>query len=135
MPKPVILCVDDEIVILDSLKMQLKREFGDDYVYEVAESADEALEILDELKQDQINILLLVSDWLMPSMRGDEFLVQVHHKFPKTIKIMLTGQADEQAIERSVNEANLFRCLNKPWDGQELIETIRLGLELAKNNG
>lgn len=135
MSKPVILCVDDEIVILDSLKMQLKREFGDDYIYEVAESADEALEILDELKQEQVNILLLVSDWLMPSMRGDEFLIQVHQKFPKTIKIMLTGQADEQAIERSINEANLFRCLSKPWDGQELIETIRLGLELAKKNG
>jgi DNA-binding NtrC family response regulator len=135
MPKSVILCVDDEVVILDSLKMQLKREFGDNYFYEMAESADEALEILDELSEDEVNILLLVSDWLMPGMRGDEFLVLVHQKFPKTIKIMLTGQADSEAIERAVNEANLFRCLCKPWDGKELLKTIRLGLELAKNNG
>ncbi|MEZ5672839.1 MAG: response regulator [Thiotrichaceae bacterium] len=135
MPKPVILCVDDEVVILDSLKMQLKREFGDNYFYEMAENADEALEILDELEQDEVNILLLVSDWLMPGMRGDEFLIQVHQKFPKTIKIMLTGQADEDAIDRAINEANLFRCLCKPWNGQELIETIRSGLELAKQNG
>jgi CheY-like chemotaxis protein len=134
MPKSVILCVDDEVVILDSLKMQLKREFGDNYFYEMAESADEALEILNELAKDEVNILLLVSDWLMPGMRGDEFLMQVHQKFPKIIKIMLTGQADSEAIERAVNEANLFRCLCKPWDGKELLETIRLGLELAKNN-
>jgi|JFJP01.1.fsa_nt_gi DNA-binding NtrC family response regulator len=135
MPKSVILCVDDEAVILDSLKMQLKREFGDSYFYEMAESADEALEILNELAVDEVNILLLVSDWLMPGMRGDEFLVQVHHKFPKIVKIMLTGQADSHAVDRAISEANLFRCLCKPWDGKELIETIRLGLELAKNHG
>jgi DNA-binding NtrC family response regulator len=134
MPKPVILCVDDEVLILDSLKMQLRREFGDNYLYEMAENADEALEILDELAQEEVSILLLVSDWLMPGMHGDELLVKVHQKFPKTIKIMLTGQADTQAIERAIHEANLFRCLYKPWNGQELIETIRLGLELAKNN-
>ncbi|CCQ59778.1 two-component response regulator [Crocosphaera watsonii] len=47
MIKPVILCVDDEKVILDSLKIQLKKEFQDTYLYEAAESADEALEIIE----------------------------------------------------------------------------------------
>ncbi|HAG80524.1 MAG TPA: hypothetical protein DCL61_04970, partial [Cyanobacteria bacterium UBA12227] len=68
------LCVDDEVVVLNSLKIQLKNEFGDTYLYEVAESADEALEIIEEFHEDEIRILLIVSDWLMPGMKGDEFL-------------------------------------------------------------
>ena len=72
-----IICVDDEVTILESLKEQLKRTFGDRYIYEVAESADEAWEIIEELKADNINIILIVSDWLMPKTKGDEFLIEV----------------------------------------------------------
>jgi len=123
--KPAILCVDDEIVVLDSLKIQLKQEFGDKYIYEVAESADEALEILDELSEDTIEIIVIVSDWLMPGMKGDEFLIEVHKKFPQIIKVMLTGQADKDAIQRANDEADLHCCIHKPWDGKELVEIIR----------
>ncbi len=130
MPKPVILCVDDEVVVLNSLKIQLKKEFGDAYLYEVAENADEALEIIEEIqKEDESDILVIVSDWLMPGIKGDEFLIRVHHKYPKIVKVMLTGQADEVAIERVKKQANLHRCLYKPWDGKELVETIKSGLE------
>jgi CheY-like chemotaxis protein len=128
MPKPVILCVDDEIIILESLKMQLRRAFGDTYFYEVAESADEALEIIDELYENEERILVIVSDWLMPGMKGDEFLIRVHERYPKIVKVMLTGQADPDAIERVQHQANLHRCLHKPWDVEELIETIKTGL-------
>lgn len=62
MSKPVILCVDDEVVVLNSLKIQLKKEFGDTYLYEVAENADEALEIIEEIKEDDNDILVIVSD-------------------------------------------------------------------------
>lgn len=129
MSKPVILCVDDEAVVLNSLKIQLKNEFSDRYLYELAESADEALEILNELKEDEVDILVIVSDWLMPGLKGDEFLIQVHKTYPSIIKIMLTGQADESAIERAKEQASLYACLHKPWNGKELIETIRSGLE------
>ncbi|URR35204.1 response regulator [Thermosynechococcus sp. HN-54] len=120
MSKPVILCVDDERVILESLRTQLRTAFGDRYLYETAESAEEALEIIDEFQQDSTEIIVIVSDWLMPRVRGDEFLVQVHQRFPKGLKVMLTGQADEAA--------NLHRCLYKPWHSEELVETIRSGL-------
>jgi CheY-like chemotaxis protein len=126
--KSVILCVDDERVILESLKIQIKQAFHDRYIYETAESADEALEILEELQADDLQILVIVSDWLMPGMKGDEFLIKVHHRFPKIVKIMLTGQADETAIERAKREANLFSCLAKPWQNKTLIETIKSGL-------
>ncbi|WP_353572849.1 response regulator [Candidatus Albibeggiatoa sp. nov. BB20] len=128
MSKSAILCVDDEPVVLDSLKIQLKNEFNDTYLYEFAESADEALEVVEELHDENISILVIVSDWLMPGMKGDEFLIQVHHRFPQIVKVMLTGQADNSAIKRAQVEANLHRCLYKPWDGKELIETIKAGL-------
>ncbi|OQY50112.1 MAG: hypothetical protein B6247_21970 [Candidatus Parabeggiatoa sp. nov. 2] len=128
MSKPVILCVDDEVVVLESLKIQLKQEFGDTYFYEMAESADEALEIIEELHEDNIDILVIVSDWLMPGMKGDEFIIRVHDKYPNIIKVLLTGQADSEAIERAQHQANLHRCLYKPWNAKELIETIKSGL-------
>lgn len=125
MSKPIILCVDDEAVVLDSLKIQLKNEFQDAFVYEMAESAEEALEIIEELEEDKIPILAIVSDWLMPGIKGDEFLIYVHQKFPHVVKVLLTGQADDEAVERAQKHAGLHRCLYKPWDKQELIETIK----------
>ncbi len=124
-----ILCIDDEIVILESLKEQLVRCFGNKYLYETAESAEEAWEVINELSEDDVEILIIVSDWLMPGMKGDEFLIQVHQKFPQIVKVMLTGQADESAIERVQKEANLYRCLHKPWSEQELAQTIISGLQ------
>jgi CheY-like chemotaxis protein len=128
MNKPVILCVDDEKFVLESLKRQLRTTFGDAYCYEVAQDADEALELIEEFSEEAILIIIIVSDWLMPGMRGDEFLIRVHQKFPNIIKIMLTGQADEVAIERARVEANLYRCLDKPWSKEELVETIQSAL-------
>jgi CheY-like chemotaxis protein len=123
-----ILCVDDEPLILDSLKEQLKRSFRDRYVYEVAESASEAWEIIQDLCSSNINVLLIVSDWLMPGMKGDEFLAQVHQRFPNIVTIMLTGQADEAAVERAKNEANLYACVSKPWTEEELTKIITSAL-------
>ena len=127
--KKVILCVDDEKIILDSLKTQLKAHFGDTYAYETAENASDATEIIDELSEDGFMILIIVSDWLMPGIKGDEFLISVHKKHPEIVKVMLTGQADEAAIKRAVEKANLFKCLHKPWSDEELFETIEEGLK------
>jgi len=122
--KPIILCVDDEVMVLESLKRELKESFANRFLYEMAENAADALEIIEELQDDNIEIFLILSDWLMPGMKGDEFLITVHEKYPKIIKVMLTGQADDEAISRAKQFANLHRCLHKPWDGKELIKTI-----------
>ncbi|MGH1393908.1 MAG: response regulator [Trichormus sp.] len=123
-----ILCVDDEASILKALKEQLKRLFGNQYVYEVAQSAEEAWIVIDELEQEEIKILIIVSDWLMPNVKGDEFLTQVHQRFPEVITVMLTGQADEAAIERARKQANLYACIRKPWAEKELEEIINTAL-------
>jgi CheY-like chemotaxis protein len=129
MPKKAILCVDDERIILLSLRDQIKNHFGERYNYEFAESADEALEVIEELYEDGVKILIIVSDWLMPNMKGDEFLIQVHQRFPNIVKVLLTGQADDEAIERTRKYANLHRYLPKPWDEATLLEVLESGLE------
>lgn len=128
MTKSAILCVDDETIILDCLKEQLRRRFGERYLYESATSAPDAWSVIDELFEDGIDILIIVSDWLMPGIKGDEFLAQVHRRFPRIVTVMLTGQADEGAIERARREANLHACLHKPWSEDELAAVIVSGL-------
>ncbi|MEM8676773.1 MAG: response regulator [Cyanobacteria bacterium P01_G01_bin.67] len=124
MSESAIICVDDEVIILNSLKKQLKRAFGDRFIYEVAENAAEAWEIIEELNEEGIEMIAIVSDWLMPGTKGDEFLIQIHHRFPHVVKVMLTGQADTTAIERAKEEANLHACLYKPWTESELTKII-----------
>ncbi|NJN30968.1 MAG: response regulator [Synechococcales cyanobacterium RM1_1_8] len=123
-----ILCVDDEVIILDSLREQLERHFGDSYVYEVAENAKEAWWVIEDLCESNVRVLVIVSDWLMPDIRGDEFLIQIHQRFPKIVTIMLTGQADAEAIARAKSEANLQACLRKPWREEELIDLVESAL-------
>ena len=123
-----ILCVDDEVSILKVLKEQLKRLFGNQYTYEVAQSAAEAWVVIDELEEEGIQILILVSDWLMPNVKGDEFLAKVHQRFPEIITVMLTGQADKAAIERARQQANLYACIHKPWTEDDLKRVVRTAL-------
>ena len=129
MVRKVILCVDDEKIVLDSLEKQLYNNFGSSFDYEIAENADDAFEIIDELKLDGKVIVIIVSDWLMPGIKGDEFLEIVHKKYPDIVKIMLTGQADLEAIENAKKNANLFKCIYKPWSEEELVETVREGVK------
>lgn len=128
MERGVLLCVDDEIIVLTALKEQLRRAFGNAFVIDVAESAEEALELLDELAEQGHELLVIVSDWQMPGMKGDEFLVQAHGLFPSVIKIMLSGQAEAAAVERARREAGLHEFLSKPWNAEELVNAINHGL-------
>ena len=128
MSKPVILCVDDERMVLHSLRTQLAAEFGNAYTYEGAEDAEEALDVISELYDEETPVILIISDWLMPGLKGDELLIRIHKKYPNVIKIMLTGQADEVAIDRAKKQANLLCCLSKPWLESDLLETIKSGL-------
>jgi len=128
MYKGAILCVDDERMILDSLKSQLNRAFGAKYLIEITESAVEALEILEEFIEDKVESVVIISDWLMPGMKGDEFLIQANNIIPNVSSILLTGQADNEAIENAKNNANLHKLIFKPWNVNELITAIQTGM-------
>jgi DNA-binding NtrC family response regulator len=128
MSKKVILCVDDEINVLISLREQLSEHFGNQYHYELAESAEEAWEVLEELAEEEKQVIMVISDWLMPGMKGDEFLISVREQFPKTLTFMLTGQADKEAIQRAKEQASLCGFLYKPWQLDELIKIVEENL-------
>lgn len=128
MMKKAIVCVDDESIILNSLGEQIENLFGTDLIYEYAENAEEGMDVLEELMAEGINVMVIVSDWLMPGKKGDEFLIEVHKKFPNIIKVLLTGQADESAIENAKQNANLFACIHKPWTAEQLEAVIKSGI-------
>lgn len=122
--KSIILCVDDEKTILDSLEEQIIRHLGKDFDCEVCQGAEEALEALEEFEEEGRNVAVIVSDQLMPGMKGDEFLIRVHARYPETLKILLTGQANLEHIRNAINKARLYRYVNKPWQQEDLMLTI-----------
>jgi diguanylate cyclase (GGDEF)-like protein len=129
MNTPVILCVDDERIILSSLKSQLQNNLADKYRIELAESGEEALEIIEELLENNIDVPLVVTDQIMGGMYGDELLIKVKARSPQTLGIMLTGQASINAVGEAVNKAGLFRYIPKPWDAEGFILTVKSALD------
>ena len=124
----VILCVDDEETILSSLEMQLQEQFGARFTIELAPGADDAWAILESYDQHQLNVLVIITDWQMPMIKGDEFLVEAHKRFPKVVKIMLSGQATSDARRNAQRNGGLFRFIDKPWQPAELRQAIEDGL-------
>jgi len=89
-----ILTVDDDALVLVSIRHQLERHFSTEYVLEFAESAREGLEVIDGLNQDGIKLVVIICDFFMPGMNGDEFAREVKSSYPHLEILMLTGQAD-----------------------------------------
>jgi CheY-like chemotaxis protein len=124
MSKKAIMCVDDEVIILLSIIQELKRSFGDKYLYEQAIDASSALDIVQELFERDIRVIFVITDWLMPGMKGDEFLEIIHERYPAIKAIMITGQADKQAIERIKEKDCVLAVFGKPWKQAEIVELI-----------
>jgi two-component system, sensor histidine kinase and response regulator len=124
MSKPVILCVDDEPLVLASLKVELVRALGGSCIIETAEQASEAIAVFDELLENNQEIALVLADHIMPGIRGDELLRRLHERSPQTLTIMISGQADLETVARSIREARLYRYIPKPWRSEELSLTV-----------
>lgn len=125
MSEKVILCIDDESIVLDSLREQLQQEFGTEYTIETAESGSEALEIFEDLQAENVEVPVIIADFIMPGMKGDELLENIHNLKPDPKKILLTGQASIQGVSNAVNKANLYRFISKPWDKDDLVLTVK----------
>ena len=124
--KKAIVCVDDDILILQSLKSQLKDIFNGEFLTEIAESPSEALELIDFLAEKGIELVLIICDWLMPDMRGDTLLNELKNKGIHVRAIMLSGQADALAVEKAFESGLLAFFIPKPWQAEDLAEKIRL---------
>jgi C4-dicarboxylate-specific signal transduction histidine kinase len=125
----VIICVDDEKIVLDSLYGELNFNLLDEFDIELAQSGEEAIEIIEDLLEDGETIPLIISDFIMPNMKGDEFLIKAHELVPDTNKIMLTGQSSIEGVTNAINYANLYRFVSKPWDSSDLILTVNAAIK------
>ena len=125
MSKPVVICVDDEPLVLESLKIELKRVLGDLCLIETAEDGEEALELFDELQESgEYEVALVLADYIMPGLKGDELLEQIHDRSPQTLNIMISGQADLAAVSHALQSARLYRYISKPWTPEDINLTI-----------
>jgi PAS domain S-box-containing protein len=124
MKKPVIVCIDDEPDVLNSLKIELKKAIGDQCIIETAEGGADALELLADLQADEYEVALVLSDYIMPDIKGDELLKKIHEFSPDTLTIMLTGQADLEALGNAIKYAKLYRYIPKPWQNEDLKLTV-----------
>jgi CheY-like chemotaxis protein len=123
-----ILCVDDEPIILMAMKMELRRSFGSEFLYESATDGDQALETIGALAEDGVKVVLLISDWLMPGMKGDELVTEVGRRFPGIRAIIVTGHADKEKIGKLRQDASLSAVLTKPWAREALVGAVRVAL-------
>ena len=124
MGKKIILCVDDESSILESLEMELSLK-NKNFLIELAESGQEALQITEELVKEGNHLTVVISDYIMPTMKGDELLIKLHKLYPLSKKILLTGQAALEGVTNATNHANLYRFIEKPWDREDLRLTVQ----------
>ena len=121
--RPQILFVDDEQRVLNSMRIMFRREYG----LHLAASGSEALDIVQRTPID-----VIVADHRMPQMTGVEVLTHVRQSSPRTVRILLTGYADLDAVEGSINEGEVFRFLTKPCPPDQLRETIALAARIAR---
>jgi len=115
-----ILLVDDEPAVLQGLQRLLRGEFN----VETAIEARAALILLEKSGPYAV----VVSDMRMPHMDGAEFLAAVRHRYPDSVRIMLTGNADIQTAVKAVNDGNVFRFLTKPCEKELLAATLTAAL-------
>ena len=114
-----ILLVDDEPNVLRALRRLL-----DKYEVFTADSGDSAL-----LLAETQNFDLVITDYRMPGMNGIDFLILFKRMQPNAIRVVLTGYPDLEAVQHAINEAQVFRFINKPWSNLEILSVVETGLQ------
>ncbi len=120
-PKYRLLLVDDELGIVKALTRVFRQEN-----YEVI-TAGGGKEALEKLAEGPVH--LVISDFMMPGMNGAQFLQEVKLRSPETIRIMLTGHANTDAVMGAINEGAVYKFILKPWNDDDLRVTVALALE------
>jgi response regulator RpfG family c-di-GMP phosphodiesterase len=113
-----ILFVDDELNVLESIARQLRKRF----TIKTANSGQEALQVL----KDEGPFAVIVSDMRMPGMDGVQLLSTVKDLYPDTVRLMLTGNADQGTAIEAVNKGQIFKFLNKPCSTAILVPSLAL---------
>ncbi|HEY0048955.1 MAG TPA: FAD-dependent oxidoreductase, partial [Pyrinomonadaceae bacterium] len=119
MAKPAMITVDDDAEVLRAVERDLRRKYAADYRILRADSGQNALDIVRELKIRNNPLALFLVDQRMPGMSGVEFLEQAVKLFPEAKRVLLTAYADTEAAIAAINEAGINHYLLKPWDPPE----------------
>jgi two-component sensor histidine kinase len=125
----VIICIDDESVILKLIKAQLENHFGDQYRYMLLSNAEDAYEAVIKLKENKENLVMAIVDQILPGQQGTKFLTELSKIFPNTVKILFSGKSDFSAVIQAINEAEIFRYLIKPWNEVDFLNIVDRGLK------
>ncbi|MDR9825681.1 response regulator [Vibrio sp. FNV 38] len=125
MSQYLILCVDDERYVLDSVLQDLE-VFEEHFIIEATESVAEAKEVLKSFENTETKLALILCDHIMPEQTGVSFLVELDSDKQTALakKALLTGQADLEDTVKAVNEAHLDYFIGKPWKGEELQDIV-----------
>ncbi|GLR75171.1 response regulator [Aliivibrio sifiae] len=137
MEKLNLICVDDQREVLSAVLQDLA-PLKSWINIEECESADEALDLMDELDSEGGYIALVLSDHVMPGKSGVELLTDVSHdyRFLRTKKVLLTGQATHQDTIIAINRARIESYIEKPWNADELRALVtRLVTEFVFDKG
>jgi thioredoxin reductase (NADPH) len=116
---PVILTVDDDPAVSRAVARDLRRHYGERYRIVRAESGQDALVALNELKLRGDTVAVFVADYRMPQMSGIEFLEEAMDIYPMARRVLLTAYADTHAAIDAINVVDLDHYLLKPWDPPE----------------
>ncbi|MCS6905817.1 MAG: response regulator [Bacteroidia bacterium] len=131
MTRPLVLCVDDDKTTLDVLILQLKDLLGRQFQYEIAESAEEAIELLVELQPTATQLALVVTDYLMQGQNGAKLILQLQPQFPSTPMILLSGLEKQFIPElQGIDIAIPLYVIPKPWEKKELQQALVLHFPL-----
>lgn len=126
--RKIILCIDDNLEVLKSLRLQLRQNFKGDVRIILAEGSEEALNTLDALDLSQNDMLLIVSDWLMPNINGEELIQMIEQRWGLIMTIVLSGHITPEAKARLVSKEQVVSVLSKPWNGDDLTDLITTSL-------
>ncbi|HZI95004.1 MAG TPA: HD domain-containing phosphohydrolase [Patescibacteria group bacterium] len=122
--KGYIICVDDDLALLECLWQQITDLQGSSHEVVMAKSAEEALGMIYDLHHQGKTVEMVISDLMMPGMTGDRFLEIVNARFPQVIKILLTGYTGLDSALYTINNANLDKYISKPWQVDDLQLTV-----------
>nr|MDQ3883224.1 response regulator [Thermoproteota archaeon] len=123
--RPVLLTVDDDPNVLRAIERDLRQQYGSRFHILKADSGQNALELVKQLKLRNESLALFLVDQRMPHMSGVAFLEEAMDIFPDAKRVLLTAYADTEAAIRSINKAKVDYYLMKPWDPpQELLYPI-----------
>jgi thioredoxin reductase (NADPH) len=119
MERPIIFSIDDDPQVLRAISRDLKTMYNKDYKIISTTSANEALEMLTDLKNSSDVVAMFVCDQRMPEMEGVEFLQKAIKIFPDAKRVLLTAYSDTEAAIKAINDVQLDYYLMKPWDPPE----------------